>query len=276
MATRTWDDGAADGVFITAANWSADTAPVDTDTAIIATSNRAIAAADNSGIELAAFRILNGWTGRTIGSESSPLKIDATELEVINRSMSYLNLEGIYPTVYARQLGSGTLRFGAASDIGTIYAGTSGSIYVDTAAKLAAFYSAGCNATIMGDTSTPDDLELYIPQGCVVNCYRRVAKAMVAGTLNLLGAAEGDISAGTSQIVIASTGIVNVESTGNYDDFVAMPRARLVGGKQVGGSTKPTIAKVVLSDGAKVSLSAALFTVTSEVYTGGVEDVGPG
>lgn len=272
MATRTWDDGAADGVFITAANWSADTAPVDTDTAIIAASSRSIAAADNSSIELAALRILNGWTGRTIGSTSSALKIDATELEIVNRTFDFLNLEGIFPTVYARALGGGTLRFGPTSDIGDLHAGSSGKVYVDTGSKLSAFYSAGCHAEIMGDTSSPDDLILVVPSGCVVDCHRRVALAFVSGTLNLKGAAEGDISAGTSKIFISRTGQVKVTSTGNYDQFVVDPGGVLDGGAQIGGSSKPTISKVIRADGSRINLPASLWTVTEYTYSGGVEE----
>lgn len=276
MATRTWDDGAGDGTFITAANWSADTAPVDGDTAKIAASARDITAADHSSIELAAFHILNGWTGQNIGSVSGTLKIDATLLEIVTSGFGAINLEGIYDNVYARALGGRNLRFGPTSDIGNLYAGSSGSIYVDTGAKLAFFQSAGANARIMGDTSTPDDLELIVPRGCVVECYRRVARAYVEGTLYMRGAAEGDISAGTSKIVVASTGTLNLESTGNYDEIYVNPSGKLFGGKQPGGASKPTITKIIVADGARVSVPAALWTVTEYAYSGGTEDVGAG
>ncbi len=280
MATRTWDAGAGTGDPTTAGNWSADTAPVDTDTAIVASTSQSIITADQSSIELAALRILPGYggtaSGTSIGGTGSTWKIDATELEINNERCSFIRLEGIYPTVHARKIGGCQLYFGPTSDIGDFYAGDSGFVEFEAQAKLSTFMSDGMSARILGDTSSPDDLALYIPRGCVVECSRRIAFADVAGTLILTGAAEGDISAGTSEIIVQSGGKLDVRCTGNIDKIRAVAGAVVDGSKQPGGAAKVTVSSLIRSSRANVLLPTGLFSVSATIPIGDEGNIGQG
>lgn len=280
MSTRTWDSGANDGVFGTAANWSADTAPVDTDTAIISSTSKSIVAGDYSSIELAALRIWPGYgdnsIGVSIGGSGSTLKIDATELEINNARCSFIRLEGIYDTIYASMIGGAQVYFGPTSDIGTLYAPAYGQIEIDTGAKLGELISNGASVLIRGDTSTPDDLIIRVPRGCVVECQRRVKTAYVEGTLRMTGAAEVVAGSGSAEIHVTSTGTFEYQATGTMSaaKIVAMPGAKVDGSKAPGGSAKVAVGTLVKSQGANVNLPTRLFSVSATIPLGDESNIG--
>lgn len=151
MASISWTDGAADGNWATAGNWSGGAAPVDNDVVTIGTSNRDITSGLNqSGINLNALYITDGFGGK-IGTDSAALQINcdgaATNMLKIAGRGQYYKISGTIPTAEINVSGETTV-YVAGGTWTDIRAGMKGNLEIDASAVVTNARIAGPSGSI--------------------------------------------------------------------------------------------------------------------------------
>lgn len=82
MATKRWTDGAADGNWATAGNWSPSGAPATGDDVYVEESSREILLGlSQAAVALVSLNVSKGFTGK-IGSKATPLEIGASAVNI--------------------------------------------------------------------------------------------------------------------------------------------------------------------------------------------------
>lgn len=100
MADRTWDNGAGTRVVATAANWSADTAPVSNDRVFFTSENTSANTGPNTtmtgltAVDADLIQVQSGYT-EAIGTNGDPFKISADKVEHYGpNTLYYLDGDG--------------------------------------------------------------------------------------------------------------------------------------------------------------------------------------
>ena len=282
MADYTWTGGAGDGNWNTAGNWAGGAAPSSSASnhVYINAANAttpSITVGPSSAIDLGSLNILNGFGGTaqnvTFGAGTVPVFGTITTFNVINTRCSVIKIScTAITTANIRALGGATLYFvvGACT---TLNAGPDGRIEVEHDFALTTVRRAGGSMLIKGKT-TPADMNLRLCRSAVCDCWRRISSGIIDGKLTVEYSADGDISAGTSQIFVNATGKMLHKATGDYDHIEVAEGGTLDGTKNPGKATNPTITTLIRNSGSKISIPTSMFTVSYDTMIG-FEDAPP-
>ena len=271
MATRIWDSGigATDLNFLTAANWSDNTAPIDGDTAIIASTSDAILGNLATGLDSMVFRIGPGFTG-TLGTAALPLDIDCTTFDFESGGQSCY-VRGDFTTVNVKGgIASSTmLDFGATPNAITTLRcmGGSGKVNLQADADVTNLVVIDADGLTIAAASGAAITDLIMDSGNVTITSRTITTATVrGGVLTLAG------SAAITTLNLEPGGVVNHQATGaigtfnGYGGFFDGRDNENVGAVQI-GSTAATI-----WEGCELNVQSAINNFTAPngiVYNGG-------
>ena len=246
MALKTWTDGAADGNWATAGNWS-PSAPGAADDVLIDRSSRNIIAGLATGISITSLTVTPGFGG-SIGTAGSALTFTAiTGLATLSGSGAFIKLGA-----------SGTIASTLISSSGTVYltAGTFTNVYAKTpwegeaAAILTNVYNVGGIGTI-GYNATACTV-LYNSAG-TVNCGRSITTMTNNGTTRLqLAAAVTTANNNAGAVYMNSTGTITTYN--GYDKSVF----------SAAGATQPTAA------GSTITTANLFGTAKYALYSNGI------
>lgn len=218
MPTAIWDDGAGDGDWSDAGNWTggsgAGGAPANGDTIVIATSSRDIVAGLTTGLTGCTLKIGRGYTG-SIGSLAlGYLDIDGPLVE-IDKLAGEIWLTGTQDTINVLNL-SGTadslhLRGNASTDVGTLRAvGGVGTITVGGNAVLDNLIVLGAPSISVIVEANVTSLDTITQDSGKITC-----SASIAGLAELRGGET--IIAGTATVAtlqVEPKGMVRYTSSG--------------------------------------------------------------
>lgn len=271
MSNFVWNGGAGDGTWDTNGNWVGGTAPTSGSHNIYIPASNAnvpsitVGPTGTPSFDLVEIQDGFGGTasGVTLGTDSVSLVFGTvTTLRIANKRCQYMKFGGTFTTVYADALGSASLYF-SSGGVTSFYGGMDGNVIFEDDVEVTRFIKMGGSFTIKGDSTSPVDLVVSIGGSASGEIWRRIAKGVVSGKLTTAYAAEGDISAGTSTLEVASNGIFIPKSTGNWDEIVYHSGAIIDGTQTPGGSSKPTITTLIGPPSNKVVLPSAKWTVTN-------------
>jgi len=252
-ATRIWDSTSST-IFATAANWSADTAPVAGDTAIMPDGNT-IGVAGFTPVyaqALAEFTTKPGYSG-TLGSRTegviSDLMIQATTVNLAGSGQAYVNLTTVTTcNVTGAAAGSPT--------IGTYGLTLSGATVTTLNIDLANGQSVGV-AALAGQTGTFTTINIS-GDGTVV-----LGAGLTCSTLNVRG--NGSVYVRAS---IANVNIIDGSPKVYIQDATAVSGTLLVQAGQMYEQSTGTKAQVTIFDGASALCAQGSRTWTNTTVYG--------
>jgi hypothetical protein len=249
--------GASDDVYI-----NRGTLPIDTN----------IAAPSNATV--ANMYIRQGFGGNTIGkvyigdTSGNALVLAVTGvLEIDCDRAAFFRFGGAIGTLNVLSVGQGCRVLHSAGSVSAAYLGSSPG-YCEFAddVELTNLDTEGCRVMIFGDATSAVALELDISPRTQVECWRRIERATVLGTLILGGAAESDSDA---KILVGPGGTLDCRQSGNLAGTTTGFVKVLSGGTLTdsNGRLPFTIAKLVRGAKANVALSSRV-TVSATQLVG--------
>lgn len=195
--------------------------PVDGDAVFFYKGVQNITAYDHSAIELLSLNFLGGFGypagqenpvfGLRVGdADGTPLKWDATTLNIDNMIYQNWYLHGEFTTVNVRNFAVGGNLYLQGAGVVTLNAGTNGTAHMAVNSPITTIESSGMGVKLGTSTSNPG-LMCYLSQGAVVESRRQVLGGVIGG--NLILRDEATVPA-SGNFTIANGGTMDCRQTG--------------------------------------------------------------
>lgn len=167
--------------------------PVNGDTVYLDLNATSIDGYDASAVTLAALYISRGFGrpasganpayGVYIGTEGTPLKINATTVTIDNDSVENINLYGTYTSVYANLLHPNCKLNIQGAGFTYIEAGTNGAVTVANDTAASRIITKGASFKLGTYATLPPSLKVHCSRGSQVESRRRVTGGHIGGKL---------------------------------------------------------------------------------------------
>lgn len=268
MATKVWNDGAGDGIFLTAGNWVGGVAPVATDDIVIGTSNRDIAGVA-TGFAIASLTITPGFGG-TIGSGGTPLtftNITGSVKYAGSGPGMYLGCTGTCAAAeFSHTVGMVYITAGT----WTLLTNTYGNFDIGASAVVTTLYNIGGNGTVNYNATA---ITTCRNSGSL--SLKRVVTTMYADRGNTIQQDSGTTATNVGTVLYIGNGATyNKQSSGAETTINIFPGGRFTTDKNTGGSTGSvalgTINKWAGSYSKTTAVPGVTFTYTAFNYVGSV------